>query len=94
MPDIIRYILNKINYFDYLKEHYFKDHDARWANVGELISIAQKTPMPVDEDPADYSLNENESSVDSSTDHSSDEKDVDKLHQFIKIEFDSDSEEK
>lgn len=41
---MIQYLLDAIQYNEYLKEHYFTDHEARWSNIGELISVARKTP--------------------------------------------------
>lgn len=28
-----------------MKEHYSHEHEARWNNIGELISVARKTPV-------------------------------------------------
>lgn len=44
MPQIIQYLIDAIQYKEYLVEHYFTDHEARWSNIGELISVARKTP--------------------------------------------------
>lgn len=70
---MIRYIVNEIKYFDYLKEHYFKDHEARWTNVGEMISIAQQTPL-TEEDQIEYLVDESSDSVDIVADDSDSEK--------------------
>lgn len=43
MIEILRYIYEATKYFDYLKEHHFKDHEARWQNLGELLNIAKRT---------------------------------------------------
>ncbi|KAI9478113.1 MAG: P-loop containing nucleoside triphosphate hydrolase protein [Benjaminiella poitrasii] len=48
VSDIIRYMVDALNYEDYLKEHYFQDHVARWGNVGELINVAKKQSHPDD----------------------------------------------
>ncbi|XP_037032641.1 ATP-dependent DNA helicase PcrA-like [Bradysia coprophila] len=45
IPDIIKYILGATKYFAYLQQNYFADHEARWGNVGELISIAQQSRL-------------------------------------------------
>ncbi|KAG4065602.1 hypothetical protein HA402_012592 [Bradysia odoriphaga] len=45
IPDIIRYIVEATKYFAYLQQNYFADHEARWGNVGELISIAQQSRL-------------------------------------------------
>lgn len=42
VPKIIEYVLDAIQYKDYLKEHY-KDHEGRWNNIGELISVSRNT---------------------------------------------------
>lgn len=46
MPDLIRYILNAINYEDHLRRTQ-QDWDTRWENVQELINYAQQ----FDQDP-------------------------------------------
>lgn len=37
------YIYTATEYENYLKEHHFQDHESRWQNLGELLSIAKKT---------------------------------------------------
>lgn len=39
----MKYIYEATKYFEYLKEHHFKDHEARWQNLGELLNIANRT---------------------------------------------------
>ena len=43
MGDILKFIYKATNYLDYLKEHYYQDHEARWMNLSELVNIAQNT---------------------------------------------------
>lgn len=52
-------MLDAIKYFDYLKIQYFQDHEARWNNVGELMSIARKQPS-AEEDLNEYTLSSDE----------------------------------
>lgn len=33
-----------------MKQHYFADHEARWGNIGELISIAQQSRLNEDDE--------------------------------------------
>lgn len=40
----MRHIVDSIHYQDYLKNNFFTDHEARWANVGELLNIARERP--------------------------------------------------
>ncbi|KAI8065345.1 P-loop containing nucleoside triphosphate hydrolase protein [Gilbertella persicaria] len=58
VSEIIHYIVNAIKYEDYLKEHHFQDHVARWSNIGELISIAKKQPAIEDDEAIDATLND------------------------------------
>ncbi|CEG78325.1 hypothetical protein RMATCC62417_12954 [Rhizopus microsporus] len=44
VADILRHIVDSIHYQDYLKNDFFADHEARWANVGELLNIARERP--------------------------------------------------
>jgi hypothetical protein len=39
----LSYIYEATKYFNYLKEHYFKDHESRWQNLSELLSVAKRT---------------------------------------------------
>lgn len=41
IPDILEFIIEATKYKEYLKEKYFADHEARWNNIGELISLAK-----------------------------------------------------
>ncbi|CAO0794680.1 unnamed protein product [Mucor circinelloides] len=51
--DILKFITEATNYFEYLKEKYFVDHEARWNNIGELISLAkQEGYLGEDDEPA------------------------------------------
>jgi DNA helicase-2/ATP-dependent DNA helicase PcrA len=40
LVDLINFVLNKINFQNYLKQKYPEDHEGRWANVEELIAQA------------------------------------------------------
>lgn len=40
LVDLINFILNKLNFQNYLKQKYPEDHEGRWANVEELIAQA------------------------------------------------------
>lgn len=42
-----------------MKEHYYQDHEARWNNIGELLSIAQQQ-QSVEKDLNDYGLDKTE----------------------------------
>lgn len=43
MSDILRYIVDAIQYEKYLKQYHDKDGESRWGNVGELISYAKQS---------------------------------------------------
>lgn len=56
LVDIVYYLMKKLNYREYLERHYPEDHDARWANIEELVMQAADftdtlaTTLPEDDD--------------------------------------------
>lgn len=56
--DVLRFIIKKLSYRDYLEKTYEKDHESRWANVEELLAQA-----------SDYTLSTSEH-INGSTDES------------------------
>ncbi|KAK4518171.1 uncharacterized protein ATC70_001522 [Mucor velutinosus] len=53
VSEILVFITEAIGYKEYLKEKYFADHEARWNNIGELISLAKaETYLGEDDEPA------------------------------------------
>lgn len=51
IADILTYITEATHYLDYLKEKYFSDHEARWNNIGELVTLAKEEHHIGDDDP-------------------------------------------
>ncbi|KAI8337373.1 P-loop containing nucleoside triphosphate hydrolase protein [Choanephora cucurbitarum] len=64
MHEIIRYIVEATEYKEYLKEHHFQDHESRWSNIGELISIAKGKPNEEEYKDSESELNESTTVID------------------------------
>ncbi|KAL0140428.1 P-loop containing nucleoside triphosphate hydrolase protein [Mucor lusitanicus] len=60
--EILGFITRAIKYEDYLKEKYFNDHEARWSNIGELISLAKAENYHGEDDEPDMSQSQTQQS--------------------------------
>ncbi|KAF2771021.1 UvrD-helicase-domain-containing protein, partial [Teratosphaeria nubilosa] len=46
LPDLVNLLFKKLSFQEYLKKKYSEDHEARWANVEELLAQASEAPAP------------------------------------------------
>jgi hypothetical protein len=53
----LSYIYEATKYLDYLKEHYFAEHEARWQNLSELLTIAKENGQPGNRENPHYDEN-------------------------------------
>ena len=51
--NILKYIIEKLNFQHYLRKSHVDDHEARWANVEELIAQASESPVSDSNDSAE-----------------------------------------
>ncbi|MCJ1391003.1 hypothetical protein MMC18_003864 [Xylographa bjoerkii] len=58
---MLQFIMNKLDYKEFLDKTHPEDHEARWANVEELL--AQASECPVSEDPFPMDVNEAEDAL-------------------------------
>ncbi|KAI8638789.1 P-loop containing nucleoside triphosphate hydrolase protein [Parasitella parasitica] len=51
ISEILEFIITATEYKEYLKDKYFQDHEARYNNLGELISLSKEEHHVGDDDP-------------------------------------------
>ena len=56
--DLLKYIIKKLEFQVYLQKAHENDHEARWANVEELLAQASDNAMSIDEGSAEFTSNE------------------------------------
>lgn len=52
--ELLKYIIKKLDFQAYLEKAHENDHEARWANVEELLAQASDNPTTVKEESADF----------------------------------------